>query len=161
MRLWICYGRSRCNWRNSSFPSNLLTAPSPISATLFSFSSKMLAPEITFFFLSFSSSHFYNSYFLFLILLNPLWSAIPCLEFDIHWMFVIAEDHDCKNCIYFHLPFLLFWFWIYIYLCLCAKLKWYHGRESLRNEKFIVHCSDWTFSWLIHDWTFLLWYFKL
>ena len=48
-----------------------------------------------------------------------------------------------------------------IYLCLCAKLKWYHGRESLRFEKFIVHCSDWTFSWLIHDWTFLLWYFKL
>ena len=114
-------------------------------------------------FLSFSSSHFYNSYFLFLILLNPLWSAIPCLEFDIHWMFVIAEDHDCKNCIYFHLPFLLFGFWIYIYiyLCLCAKLKWYHGSERLRNEKFIVHCSDWTFSWLIHDWTFLLWYFKL
>ena len=125
VRVWICYGRSRCNWRNSSFPSNLLTAPSPISATLHSFSSKMLAPNNLFFtFLQFLLSIFF--------FLNPMWSAIPCLEFDIHWMFVIAEDHDCKNCIYFHhfmyhssfLGFGYIYIYIYIYLCLCAKLKW-------------------------------------
>lgn len=40
-RRWICYGRSRCNWYNSSFPSNQLTARSPISVTLASFNSKM------------------------------------------------------------------------------------------------------------------------
>lgn len=46
-RRWICCGRSRCNWCNSSFPSNQLTARSRISATLASFNLKMWAPFST------------------------------------------------------------------------------------------------------------------
>ena len=67
-RRWIYSGRSRCNWFSSSFPWSPLTSPSPISATLASFNSKMSVLSLS---LSLSLMALLNFAWWFSVWMNP------------------------------------------------------------------------------------------